>query len=135
MEEFCIVVSDEEIEEFKTYVEEITLDPQAACVRVRKLLLLYIATIQFIVMSFDMDKYLDYELVEACDKLAKTLYLFYKDVNTLLYTKQIESIWKTYIKLCRTASKVPTSSAHKVEASRERILSDLRHVSKRIKGI
>jgi hypothetical protein len=134
-EEFCVVISEEEIDEFKTYVKEITLDPQIACIKVKKLLLLYVATIQFIIMSFDTNKYLDSDLVDACDTLAKTLYIFYKDINTILYARQIESIWKTYVKLCKTAGKVPTSSTYKVEASRERLLNELRLVSKRIMGI
>jgi hypothetical protein len=134
-EEFCIVTSEEEIKEFKDYVKEIMLDPQIACIKIKRLLLLYVAAVQFIVMSFDMNSYLDSELVEACDMLAKTLYTFYKDINTLLYTKRIESIWKTYVKLCDTAKKVPTNSEYKIKASRERILSDLKVVSNRIQGI
>jgi hypothetical protein len=135
VEEFCIVISEEEIEEFKAYVKEVMLDPQVACIKIKKLLLLYVAAIQFIVMSFDMNSYLDSELVEACDMLARTLYIFYKDINTMLYAKKIESIWKTYVKLCETAKNVPTNSEYKIKASRERILSDLKVVSNRIQGI
>lgn len=134
-DEFCVIVSDSEIDEFKEYIKELIYDPQVACVKVKRLLLLYVAIVNYIVISFDVHRYMDIEMIKSCDELAKVLYTFYKDVNTMLYTKKIESLWKAYIKLCEAAKKVPESSNHKIESSRDRILADLESVMRRIKGI
>ena len=100
----------------------------------KKILLLYVSVVQFVIMSFDPDQYLDEDLVAACDALAKTLYTFYNDINTILYTKQIKHCWKTYSRLNDIALSVPKCSEHKVVASRHKLLHELSQVSRKIKG-
>ena len=131
--EFYILTSETEILEFKDYIHSIIYDPSVIHTKVKNLLLMYIACIQFVVLSFESHQYLDDDLVSSCDSLAKTVYIFYNDLSTLLYTKRIEFLWKTYVKLCNTAKHIPTSSSYKVTASRGRILKELNTVSKRIR--
>lgn len=132
---FCYVLSNRDIEELKAYVKDITFDPGRARHQVQQLLLLYIASITFIVMSFDENDYLDEDLITSCDNLAKSLYSFYKDVNTLLWTKQIEIHCKSYNKLQEVAKKVPSKSSKIEIMSRNKILYELRKISNRISGI
>jgi len=134
LEEFCVILSSDEIQEFKEYVKELIFNPAEVGTKTQKILLFYAAAVQFVILSFDPDQYLDEELVKSCDALAKTLYTFYNDINTILYTKQIKHCWKTYLKLNEIAEKVPTSSTHKVSTSRDRLLKDLNFVGKKIKG-
>jgi hypothetical protein len=135
VEEFCVILDGETIKELADYAEELSETPEEATCKITKILLLYIASIQYIVLSFDDNDYLDQKLIENVDALAKVLYFTYRDICTILITKQIEYLWKTYLKLNETAKKVPTSSTHKIEVTRDRILLDLRVISKRVKGI
>jgi hypothetical protein len=132
---FCYVLSNKDIDELKTYVKEITFDPGKAKYQVQHLLLLYIASITYIVMSFDENDYLDDDLIISCDNLAKALYSFYKDVNTLLWTRQIEIQCKSYNKLQQVAKKVPSKTSKIETMSRNKILYELRKISNRISGI
>ena len=134
LEEFCVIMDEKEIQEFKDYIKGLVFNPAEVGTRAQKILLLYAAAVQFVILSFDPDLYLDEDLIKSCDDLAKTLYAFYNDINTILYTKQIKHCWKTYLKLNDIAGKVPISSAHKVDTGRERLLKDLHIVGKRIKG-
>ena len=92
------------------------------------------AAIQFVVLSFDEEQYLTEDLVKNCNALAKSLFVFYHDLNTILYTKQIEHLWKLYIKLTETVKRIPLSSSGKTRANRARVLLELHRVGSRIKG-
>ncbi len=130
-----IVTDSTFIDQFKQYVKTLvdSRNLEEAEIYSRYILLLYIAILQFVVISFDPFQFLDAELVKYCDILAKELYKNYKDINMLLYTKQIGYWWKTYLKLSEIARKIPVSSQHKVTASRDTILFALKDVSSRIK--
>jgi hypothetical protein len=134
LEQFCILVSTEEIEELSEYVKEVTYDPGAIRDRIKKLLLLYIAAIRYIILSFEPEDVPE-GLLEHCDALAKTLYIFYKDINIILITKEIKACWKTYNKLNAMALKVSEKSNRRVDQNRDRLLIDLKQLSNRVKSL
>ena len=136
LDDFSILVSAEEIQEFKDYIKELLLEngQDTALLKAKKLLLLYAAAISFVVMSFDPDEYLDIELLEVCDELAKLLYTQYRELYAILIIKQIEGLWKSYVKLRGIAEKIPVNSVYKVHSSRDRILKGLALVRLRIKN-
>lgn len=136
LDEYCVITGVNDMIELKSYIKEIVEDPtELGSLQAQKILLMYIAVIQFVIISFDPDQYLDRELVNGCDELARKLYQLYKDMNTLLYIRQIEHLWKTYVKLCIIAKKVPSESSHKITRSRNRLLHDIRIVHNRVKCI
>src|ERR1035437_9097204 len=102
-----VFTTENDILDFKKYIKELIEEPQQICNKTQKVLLLYIASIQFVVLSFDVNQYLDEDLIISCNILAKKLYSFYKDINTLLYTKKIEHLWKEYVKINNIAGEVP----------------------------
>ena len=134
LDEFCIILTIKDLEELNLYVKELIYNPQVAGTQIQKLLLLYVAAVKFVVLSFDDQLHLNNELVKNCNDLAKTLFMFYKDLNTILYAKQVEQLWKIYTKLTETAKKIPSSSASKVRADRNRVLIELHYLGERVKG-
>jgi hypothetical protein len=130
-----VFTTENDILDFKKYIKELIEEPQQICNKTQKVLLLYIASIQFVVLSFDVNQYLDEDLIISCNVLAKKLYSFYKDINTLLYTKKIEHLWKEYVKINNIAGEVSTKASHRISMSRDKILADLHYISVRIKTI
>lgn len=135
LDEFCVILTIKDLEDLNIYVKELIYNPQIAGMHIQKLLLLYVAAVKFVVLSFDDHLYLDGELVKNCNDLAKTLFMFYKDLNTILYAKQIEQLWKIYARLTETAKKIPVTSASKVRADRNRVLIELHYLGERLKGV
>ena len=136
IEQFCVLTSVEEIDELREYVKEIAYDPTSIKDRIKKLLLLYVAAVRFMVLSFDNDEYpKDIGLLVHCDNLAKTLYTIYKEVDIILITREIEASWKCYLKLIEMSGKLSDSSFRKLEAKRDRILFRLSQICHRIKTL
>ena len=130
-----MLVCTQEIEELTAYVKEITYDPAIIKGRIQKIMLLHIAALRFIILAFENEDEFGYALLENCEKMSKTLYLFYKDVNILLISREMKHIWKNYMKLEDLAPRVPEESTRKVDSSKDRILSRLRAVELRIKSL
>jgi hypothetical protein len=135
LEQFSILVSAGEIEELTTYTKEIIYDPAKIRGQIKKLLLLHVAAIRFIILAFEDEDYLGEELVINCEKLAKTLYLFYKDINILLISREMAFLWKHYMKLADLIPRVPEESSRKVDSSRDRLLSRLQIIEVRVKAL
>ena len=137
LDELSIMTSIEEVEELKDFVRQVAYDPLAVKDKVKKLLLLYAAAVKFMIQALDHSDYPeDIGLIVHCDNLAKTLYTLYKDLNVILLVREIESIWKKYLKLKALGKKLSSySSTKNVQPNKERILLKLDHVCERIKVI
>lgn len=136
IEQFCIVVSETEIEELIDYVDDVAYDPSATYSKIKKVLLLYVAAVRFMILSFETDETLyNSELINKYENLAKSLYMFYKDLNIILITKEISSAWKAYVKLADMGLRAHENSQRKISSSRDRILLSLKQTSDRIKSL
>ena len=135
LEHFSVLVSLNEIDELKEYVKEVVHDPSIIRNKSKKLLLLYIAAIRFLVLSLEELNEEDITLLDDCDNLAKTLYIFYSDIKVMLIAKEIKNQWKSYLKLRRQAKLIPEYSMRKIESGCDRILFSLAQLNTRIKTI
>jgi hypothetical protein len=135
-DQFSVVVSTEEIEELVEYIQEVTYDPAEINNKIKKILLLYIAAVRFIVLDFDTDSNTlveDLNLLEHYEKLSKSLYVFYNDLNIILITKEISNACKAHVKLATMIGRLPETSNRKLASSRDRILFGLNQLSSRVK--
>ena len=135
LEQFSILVCTQEIVDLTAYVKEITYDPAMIRGKIQKIMLLHLAAIRFIILAFENEDEYGEDLLESCEKMSKTLYLFYKDVNILLISRELKHIWKIYMKLEDLAPRVPEESTRKVDSSKDRILSRLRALEVRVKAL
>ncbi|MCI4435959.1 MAG: hypothetical protein JHC33_04010 [Ignisphaera sp.] len=136
IEEFCVVISSDEVKELQQFTEEISYDPERIKGRIKEIMLLHIAAIKYVVLSFhEEEDYLGIELLEHCDRISKTLYMFYKDINILLISKELRLIWRNYLKLQDMRGKVADTSVHRLEAGQDKMLRSLNALSSRVKLI
>ena len=136
IEQFSVVVSAKEIEELNDYIKEVVFDPGMVKMQIKKLLVMYVAAVRFVILSFDpCDNECSPELLENCDSIGKTLYTFYNDLNVILTVREVGSVWKAYKKLCFLESHVAPTSHRKLDLSRDRLLYRLERVGHSIKSV
>jgi len=134
LDEYCILISKEEVDEVKGYIQELLQDPEVAFLKATKLMLLYSAAVTYIIRSFDPDERLDPELLDTCDNLAMLLYKSYKDIHSILWIRKIDALWEQYKKLRTISQQLPETSHRKVLSSKERLLYELEGLRRRIKS-
>ena len=137
LDQFCVLVSTAEIEELNSYLTEITYDPAEIKNKIQKVLLLCVAALRFIILSFEEDDKLGDDLLKSCENLCKNLYIFYKDINILLIHKELHKAWRNYLKWKGLSFRIfdDKNALKRVESSRDRILIELRLIDARIKSL
>lgn len=137
-EQFLVIVSEEEIEELVEYVKEVTYDLEKVYSKIKKVLLLYLASVRFIILSFDNDD--DnlpekLELLENFEHLCKNLYLVYNNANVILLSREISTAYKTYSKLSKMENRLPSGSQRKLISCKDRLITGLNSISVRVKSL